>query len=97
MLNKPVEDRIQNRIVAFDILHEQWVSESKRTLQVFPERIIQERSLRYLFVCVLPENVLCSLARRVDDQRVTVESLEYRLTINRDLIKSDEYTTFLMG
>jgi len=41
----PVKNWVQNRIVTFDILHQQRVAEAKRTFQVFAESVIEEGGL----------------------------------------------------
>lgn len=72
----PVKNWVQNRIVTFDILHQQRVAEAKRTFQVFAESVIEEGGLWNLAIGVLPENEFRRLSWRVDDQRIAVETLQ---------------------
>ena len=59
-----VEDGVENRVVVLDVLHEQRVAETKRTLQVLAEGVVQETETR-------TESEMSALELRTSQQRTS--------------------------
>lgn len=72
-----------------DVLDENRVSESKSTLEVLEERLVEETRDGDLAILVLVEEESRGLTGRVDDERVSVEPLEHDGVLVREGIRRE--------
>ena len=84
-----VQDGVEDGIEVFDVLDENRVSESKSTLEVLEERLVEETRDGDLPILVLVEQERCSLTGGIDDERVSVESLEHDGVLVRESVRRE--------